>query len=395
MTRDEILGKVWSGTLVEEGNLSVHISKLRGVLGGTNGERFIETVSGEGYRFIPSVDLIENGSSNGHTTGPYDHLGRDSEAIRYYLKGKCFLEKCTIPDTYSAIDYLQKSLAHDPSNVNAYIELIRSHKLIAAFDQVSHLETMNTIRPLLTITSAFDQKNDNLQVAYGEVKLFLEWDIEGAEKCFRYAIELNPDCSKAIYRLAELLLYSGRVPEAIVNISRIRQIDPFSFCTSMWVGRLQYMMGQFEAALTFLREAFDLEREKYECLLLLGSILIEAGDYHGALTALSGALKNDYDNEALAMLGYVFACQSETDKAHEVIDRIALSAPKGRQYNVQLARIYLKLGNKEVGYRFLNKALENHEGDLIAMNVDPRWSVVRNDLEFQRIAERVGLSSHL
>lgn len=393
VTRDEILGKVWSGTLIEEGNLSVHISKLRKSLGGTNGERFIETVSGSGYRFIPSVDQSENGTTNGSNhPSPYDHLGHDSEAIRYFLKGKYFIEKCTIPDTYAAINYLQKSIAQDPSNVNAYIALIRCHELLSAFDHVSHSETINSIRPILTIVSAFDQKNDNLQVAYGEVKLFLEWDIEGAEECFRYAIELNPDCSKAIYRLAELLLYSGRAPEALVIISRIKQIDPFSFRTSMWVGRLHYMLGNFEAALTFAREANELESEKYECLLLLGSVLIETGDYIGALSALSRALKNDYDNEALAMLGYLFACQLEVDKANEVIDRIALSAPKGRQYNVQLARIHLRLGNKKLGYRLLNKAFENHEGDLVAMNIDPRWASVLNDVEFQKIAESVGLS---
>jgi DNA-binding winged helix-turn-helix (wHTH) protein/Flp pilus assembly protein TadD len=392
ITRDELLGKVWNGAIVEEGNLTVHISKSRSALGGSNGERFIETVSGSGYRFIPSVDLIENGTStNGHHTGPYDH---DSEAIRYYLKGKHFRDKRTIPDTYTAIDYLQKALAQDPSNVNAYIELILSHSLLSAFDQVSHLDTMSTIRPLLTITSAFDQKNDNLQVVYGEVKLFLEWDIEGAEKCFRDAIELNPDCSQAIYCLSELLIYSGRAPEAIVNISRLRQIDPFSLRTMMRVGRIHYMLGQFEIALKFLKEAVELEKERYECLLLLGGILTETGDYEGAFSSLSSALKDDYDNEALAMLGYLFACESKIDKANEVIDRITSTAPKGRQYNVQLARIYLKLGNKKLGYRLLNKALENREGDLIAINIDPRWATVRHDIEFQRIVEGVGLSSH-
>lgn len=78
-----------------------------------------------------------------------------------------------------------------------------------------------------------------------------------------------------------------------------------------------------------------------------------------------------------------------------MIDRIVSSAPKGRQYNVQLARIHLRLGNKKLGYHLLNKAFENHEGDLVAMNIDPRWASVHNDVEFQRITQRVGLSGYI
>lgn len=55
VTKDEILGKVWSGDFVEEGNLAVHISKLRRLLGETKNQPFIETVQGSGYRFVAPV----------------------------------------------------------------------------------------------------------------------------------------------------------------------------------------------------------------------------------------------------------------------------------------------------------------------------------------------------
>jgi DNA-binding winged helix-turn-helix (wHTH) protein/Tfp pilus assembly protein PilF len=395
VTRDEILGAVWNGTLVEESNLSVHISKLRRSLGDSNSERYIETVSGSGYRFIPSVDPVdENASTNGHYPGPYDHLGRDSEAIRYYLKGKYFYDKCTIADAYKAVDYFEKSLAHDPANVHAYVELIRSNKLLFSFDQISHKTVMSTINPILSIVSAFDQNDDVLQVTYGEVKLSLEWDFREAEKCFRRAIAINPRCSTAVYRLSGLMHYMERLPEALEKLSELRSIDPFSLQTYLRIGRLYYMMGHFENALQFLSEAHELEPECYECLLLLGSVLTELDDYDGALSAFNAALKEDFDNEAQAMMGYLFARNSETDKASEIIHRIETTAPVGRQYNVQLARIHLALGNKKVGYRFLDRAFQNHEGDLVALNVDPRWKVARHDDEFQSMIERVGIFEH-
>jgi TolB-like protein/Flp pilus assembly protein TadD len=55
VSKDEILEKVWSGSFVEEGNLPVHISKLRRLLDENRNEPFIETVQGSGYRFISPV----------------------------------------------------------------------------------------------------------------------------------------------------------------------------------------------------------------------------------------------------------------------------------------------------------------------------------------------------
>ena len=56
VTKRELLDEVWTGSFVEEGILSVHISGLRRALGDQNrSPRYIETVSRSGYRFIASV----------------------------------------------------------------------------------------------------------------------------------------------------------------------------------------------------------------------------------------------------------------------------------------------------------------------------------------------------
>jgi len=55
--KDEILGAVWAGRTVEEGNISQTIFTLRKALGGVGAAaRFIVTVPGRGYRFTPSAE---------------------------------------------------------------------------------------------------------------------------------------------------------------------------------------------------------------------------------------------------------------------------------------------------------------------------------------------------
>ena len=54
--KDELMGEIWSDSIVEENNLNQNISILRRVFGEKPGEqRFIVTVAGHGYRFVPEV----------------------------------------------------------------------------------------------------------------------------------------------------------------------------------------------------------------------------------------------------------------------------------------------------------------------------------------------------
>jgi DNA-binding winged helix-turn-helix (wHTH) protein len=56
LTKEEIISQVWPETFVEEGNLTQNIFLLRRALGEARGEhRFIVTVPGAGYLFVPRV----------------------------------------------------------------------------------------------------------------------------------------------------------------------------------------------------------------------------------------------------------------------------------------------------------------------------------------------------
>src|ERR1700754_4956040 len=59
LSKEELLRTIWPDTIVEENNLNQHISALRRILGESRGEnRFIATVPGRGYRFIPQVNTL-------------------------------------------------------------------------------------------------------------------------------------------------------------------------------------------------------------------------------------------------------------------------------------------------------------------------------------------------
>ena len=60
LSKEELMGTIWAGQIVEENNLAQNIHKVRKALGeGTTGARFIETIPKRGYRFVAQVGMLE------------------------------------------------------------------------------------------------------------------------------------------------------------------------------------------------------------------------------------------------------------------------------------------------------------------------------------------------
>jgi DNA-binding winged helix-turn-helix (wHTH) protein len=59
VTKETLLQRVWPGTVVEEANLSVQVSRLRRLLADNcDGTQYVETVPKFGYRFIAPVQVL-------------------------------------------------------------------------------------------------------------------------------------------------------------------------------------------------------------------------------------------------------------------------------------------------------------------------------------------------
>src|SRR6266480_3736908 len=64
VTKDELMAEVWPGVVVEENNIQVHISAVRKVLAAAgDGERYLLTVAGRGYRFVAPVERAGGGEA--------------------------------------------------------------------------------------------------------------------------------------------------------------------------------------------------------------------------------------------------------------------------------------------------------------------------------------------
>lgn len=84
--KSEFMTMAWANSFVEESNLTVTISMLRKILEGeTNDQKYIETVSKRGYRFVAEVgEIVETAKINSLAVLPFRYSSPD--ASHSYLK---------------------------------------------------------------------------------------------------------------------------------------------------------------------------------------------------------------------------------------------------------------------------------------------------------------------
>lgn len=118
VSKDEILGKIWNGSFVEEGNLPVHISVLRRLLEESEDRTFIETAQGIGYRFVAPVHLVKEDEWE-------DRISARSDSDEKNYEGLLFGSIAVLPlhneDHEHEIDYLADGLTESFINSLSHI----------------------------------------------------------------------------------------------------------------------------------------------------------------------------------------------------------------------------------------------------------------------------------
>lgn len=135
LTREEIMDAVWPSVAVEESNLTVQISALRRALDPTHaGPSSIQTISGRGYRFLPTVtsELAE---------APIDNRGTVVQAPdrrqRLSIIVAQFKSLSDDPDSVLLADTITEQLTGDLARLPGTV--VMTHAAIGTDSGASHL----------------------------------------------------------------------------------------------------------------------------------------------------------------------------------------------------------------------------------------------------------------
>jgi DNA-binding winged helix-turn-helix (wHTH) protein len=392
LTKEELLDRVWAGTVVEEGNLSQTIFVLRKALGeGKKDPKFILTVPGRGYQFIGTV--IELTDSRSLDINKYERFSASATvstaAFESYVQARSFWNKRTEAGLKQAVAHFEEAIRQDPSFAFAYSGLADSHRMLADF----YSAALPSGRP--DGLSDTERIRSELSVAHttlGYAKAFHDWDWTGAESEFLLAIELEPSSATAHQWYADLLNVLGRFNEAYEHFAKAISLAPDSAMAATGLAGFYYTRRESVRLIEQARRIIQIDPEFGYGHFYLGFGLEFGGMEAEAVDALAtAATKFGEPLEIGEELRAAYRQNGMNGVWHKRLEQYE-TRPHLKNYPRYLKSLVpIRLGDRETSLTWLEQAFEQRDRGVIYAKYDPLLEPLRGDRRFKELIKRIGL----
>jgi tetratricopeptide (TPR) repeat protein len=218
-----------------------------------------------------------------------------------------------------------------------------------------------------------------------------DWDWHGLERDFQRALELNPAEAIVYYWYGEFLMSMGRPEEAIDMTHKAYQIDPLSPVVGSSLAMILYLARRYDQAATVLQKVHEINPNHFLPHMRMGVVRLQQNKYADAIRELNTAVRlADQSTETLAALGMAYAAAGKAKSAQGIIAELEKMSRTRYVLPYNIAKIYAAAANKEKVFKWLEKAYDEGNPDLIELNSEPVFDGVRSDQRFARLMQRIG-----
>ncbi|NQT64106.1 MAG: hypothetical protein HQ556_14195 [Candidatus Marinimicrobia bacterium] len=302
-----------------------------------------------------------------------------------YLQARFHWAKRTKESTWKAVDYYKKALEIDSSYALAYSGLadcytVDAGGLLGISIEESDEKTRTFARKALELDSSLAEPHS----ALAQILWLHDWDLAGADREFRRALELNPNDATSLRRYAWILPVMNKPDESIQRINQAMQLDPLSLITNMDMGALLYTTRNYEAAIEQCLKTLEMDPDNdYSRHWLAMSYLI-MGMNQKAISAWE-------KNEATWSTWYLYLAKGDLKAAREMLENEIKEVGQDRYEFVYWGFKYVSLGDLDKAFEMFDKAYEAKSPWLIYVNVWPELDPIRNDPRYDALIRKLGL----
>ncbi len=318
----------------------------------------------------------------------------DTEAYTEYLKGKFRWNQWTPQDANAAIVHFERSAEMDPTCSLPFSAMAQVFTFLAS---IGHLPAEDAYpRAAAHARHALELEPDagEVHLALGGVKLFYDWDFEGARVSLEKAIARIPGSAEARHIYSLYLKAVGRLDDAVREMEVAVRLDPLSLPLNFALGVACLSAGRLEAAEAQIGRTLELDPTFRAAVEAAGFLRIHRDDPEGALEIWRTlpALSGDRFVGASHM-GFALARLGRTAEAHEMLE---LLNERGREHpglnlRMDYALLYWGLNDLDQVFHHLGAAIEERMGVVIFLATSPNWKPLRSDPRFQALVDRVGI----
>ena len=322
-------------------------------------------------------------SNSGRTVQP--------DAYEAYLKGRYFWNQRTEAGLNRSIEYLQDTIAKDPSFAAAYAGLAGSYSLLGSKilpPEVARAKARAAASKALELDPTSAEGHAEL----GLIEFYYDWNWKQAEQEFQRAIELNPSYATTHQWYSHYLRAMGRLPEALQEAKQAQQSDPFSLSINTTLAARYRDLRQYDQAIEVVHRTLEMDPNFAPGHELLASVYEQKGDLRSAISEWQKAIELSKDNPTpLAHLGRAYALSGSQDEARKIVKQLKRTSQQHYVPAWDMAVLFTGLGDADSAFRWLERSYAKRESQMPFLKVDYRVGPLRTDPRFQNLLRRVGL----
>jgi TolB-like protein/DNA-binding winged helix-turn-helix (wHTH) protein len=304
----------------------------------------------------------------------------DPEAYDASLRGWYWMNQPTPEGVRKALDYFQKAIAKDPGYALAYAGVAET---LLILDQPLHTKgALLKAREAAVKALALDPSLAEAHTALGLIKFLIDWDWSGTEAEYKQATALNPNGSAHSW-YSYYLVAMGRLDEAMKEIERARDVDPFSAPNTLWLGQVLYHARRYDDALRENRRGLEMYPDNGCFYWAIADVYEQKRMFAEAFAARQQArsLANDPNVTTLAEAykrsgyrGYLLK-EAQVEQAHNPANA---------------AHFYALLSDEARAMTALEVAYNEREGGVLYMRTAPEFDSIRSSPRFRDLIRRIG-----
>lgn len=307
------------------------------------------------------------------------------EAYDLYLRGLFLRNSLSADGLRQAADFFDRAIELEPDFALAYAAKASVVAPQIYFGHVRGDEGVAGLRALTSRALELDPTLGEAHAALGILRLFFEWDWQGAEQALRRAIELNPSDPHAHHHLANYLHGMGRYNDAATARERSVELDPLNARTRYTLASDYSLAGSHSRAIAEYRRAQQLDP--------VNPLALGLGPTLPARALRSYLLQGSYD-EAVEEFVKLATLRGATPRELESMRRAyASSGMPGfwrswlamdlRQFGssadpLRMANLWAMIGDTARTVQWLERAYAARNPGLIYLRSEPAFETLRS-----------------
>jgi eukaryotic-like serine/threonine-protein kinase len=315
-----------------------------------------------------------------------------SDAQDAYLRGRYWWNKRTREGEFKGLEFFQKAVELDPGYAAAYAGMADSYLVLAHHGRLPPLEAMPKARAAALRAIQLDDTVAEGHNSLALVDLSYDWDYPSAEAEFQKAIALNSNYATAHHWFAHYLAVMGRHADAMREIRRARELDPFSISINSFLVLTFYYAHQYDQALSATKEMVEIEPAfAAGAEQLQGNVLAAKGMYGEAVAHWNKSLVLSGQAGDAAKLEQAYATGGYRGYLDRQLQELKTSSQGEYVDPLGFAELYTRLGDKDSAFHWLERAYQEHSSWLNFVNAEPAYDPLRSDPRFADLLRRIGL----